>query len=276
MKGMNILVTLDTNYIHHLTVMLKSLAMNNRQEKDITVYIMSRDLTGRHVEEIRRQLREPRVQFVLCSMDPSFVQDAPTSKRYPLAIYDRLFAARYLPDSLDRILYLDPDLIVLKSLEELWNIPMDDNLYAAASHVGIIGDLFNSVRVGAEDVVRYYNSGVLLMNLQALREELDINRIINYIQAFGNSLLLPDQDILTGLYGKRILALNPYLYNMTERLLIRSAATQGSGVDLQWVCDHSCIVHYVGRNKPWKPGYRGKLGNLYGWYESMLDNNVQE
>lgn len=271
---MNILVTLDINYIHPLSVMLKSLAVNNRQTDDISVYIMSRDLTQLHLKEISQTLQEPRVRLLLCPMDQSPVEGAPTSKRYPLEIYDRLFACRYLPDSLDRILYLDPDLVVLNSLETLWNVSLDKYLYAAASHVGPVGRLFNSIRVGAEDVVPYYNSGVLLMNLEALRKEMDPQAILNYIQAFENALLLPDQDILTGVYGKRILPLDTFRYNMTERLLIRSSVTGGPETTVDWIAEHCNIVHYVGRNKPWKPHYHGKLGVFYRKYEKLLQGII--
>lgn len=267
---MDILVTIDANYIHPLTVMLKSLAVSNPAEESIAVYVMSRDLQEKHIDAIRHALSEPRVHLVLCRVDDPIIRDAPSSRRYPLTIYDRLFAAFYLPESLDRILYLDPDLVVIRALGRLWSLPFGDHLYAAASHLGKAGDLFNSVRVDAEKIVPYFNSGVLLMNLAALRKEQDPRKVVAYIANHWESLLLPDQDILTGLYGRRIIPIDPYIYNMTERLLTRAALNPQSQVNTQWVLANSCIVHYIGRNKPWKMHYHGKLGGLYTKYEQML------
>lgn len=269
-KDVDILVTIDANYIHPLTVMLKSLAVSNLNEESITVYVMSRDLTEKHIAIIRDAIREPRVRLSLCRVDEPIIHAAPSSRRYPLTIYDRLFAAFYLPESLDRILYLDPDLVVIRPLDQLWSLPLGNHLYAAASHLGKAGDIFNSVRVDAEKVVPYFNSGVLLMNLAALRAEQDPQKVVAYIANHWESLLLPDQDILTGLYGKRIIPIDPYIYNMTERLLTRAALRPQSEVNAQWVLENSCIVHYIGRNKPWKPHYHGKLGGLYTKYEQML------
>ena len=63
--------------------------------------------------------------------------------------------------------------------------------------------------------------------------------------------------MLSGLYGPRILPLDPLRYNMTERL----AALRGLEPD--WVRQNSVLIHYCGRNKPWKKHYAGRLGFFY-------------
>lgn len=266
---MNILVTVDENYLRPLIVMLKSLAVNN-PGKAIDVYVMSRSLKEEQLALAGQKLAEPAVHFFLIRVEQSLAEKAPVSSRYPLEIYDRLFAASYLPDRLHRILYLDPDLIVMRSLEDLWKLPMGDQMYAAASHVGKIGEAFNSARVDADQIVPYINTGVLLMNLDVLREEQEPDRILSYISSHKASLLLPDQDIIAALYGKRILKLDPYIYNMTERLLARAALTPDSDIDSDWVNKNTRIFHYIGRNKPWKPHYKGKMDCLYHTYDAMI------
>lgn len=266
---MNILVTVDENYLSPLTVMLKSLAANNA-DKPIDVYVMSRSVTNEQIEKVRESLAEPGMQFSLIRVEHSLADQAPTSSRYPLEIYDRLFAASYLPASLHRILYLDPDVIVMRPLKQLWELPMGDQMYAAASHVGKIGNALNSARVNAEEIVPYINTGVLLMNLDILRAEQVPDEILSYISSRKAFLLLPDQDIIAGLYGKRIIRLDPYIYNMTERLLKKAALTPESDINAEWVMENTCIFHYIGRNKPWKPHYAGQMRGLYEKYSSMV------
>ena len=60
--------------------------------------------------------------------------DAPITDRHPREMYFRRSAAKYLPESLDRILYLDPDIVVLGSVKELYETRLDGYYYAAASH----------------------------------------------------------------------------------------------------------------------------------------------
>lgn len=63
------------------------------------------------------------------------------------------------------------------------------------------------------------NSGVLLMNLAVLREKQQEEEIFSYIRTHEKALWLPDQDIISALYGDRILKIDPYVYNMTDKLL---------------------------------------------------------
>ena len=115
----------------------------------------------------------------------------------------------------------------------------------------------NELRLDMDERSPYINSGVLLMNLAQLRAEQREDEVFDYIQRHSSALLLPDQDVLSGLYGSRILPLDPLRYNMTERL----AALRG--LEIEWVRENSVLIHYCGRNKPWKKRYVGRLGFFY-------------
>ena len=69
-----------------------------------------------------------------------------------------------------------------------------------------------------DDDSPYINSGVMLMNLGLLRREQSTDEVYSYIEEHKGKLLLPDQDIISGLYGEKIMPLDPVKYNMTEKL----------------------------------------------------------
>lgn len=190
------------------------------------------------------------------------LDEAPTTARYPQEIYYRIFAAKYLPDTIDKILYLDPDLIVNGSLKELYNINLENYYFAAASHTGPLLRKFNEIRLDMDDDAPYINSGVMLMNLKRLREEQNYNDVFEFIEKRKMLLMLPDQDIISALYGSKILALDSFKYNMTERLY-RLHAPFEKDLDLDWVRKNSIIIHYCGKNKPWKDNYLGLLNVFY-------------
>lgn len=259
-EKMNILVTLDENYIPHLNVMLTSLIHSN-PDAFLSVYLLHTaideqaldstvDALGEHGTLIPVQIREIGLE------------GAPTTARYPKEIYYRIFAARYLPASVDRVLYLDPDLIVNGSLGELYALPMDGYYFAAASHNGPVMRKINELRLGMEEKAPYINSGVMLMNLELLRREQDYDEVFRFIDKYKHLLALPDQDIISGLYGGKILALDPLRYNMTEKLFRFHSVTERN-MDLDWVRAHSVIIHYCGKNKPWKSKYFGDLDLFY-------------
>ena len=148
-----------------------------------------------------------------------YFKQAPVSDRYPESIYYRLLAQNYLPKDLDKVLYLDADILCINDLQPLYELPLEDHLYAAASHSKLteVTTVINKVRLKNYESEGYFNSGVLLMNLTQLRQEVKEKEIAAFIQKNQLNLFLPDQDILNGLYGDRILGIPDQLYNYDVR-----------------------------------------------------------
>lgn len=258
---MELLMTLDRNYVPQLNVMLFS-ALHSDGAAYFDVYLLHDEgLSEADVAETRALLGQ-RGALHLIRVDESGLADAPTSDRYPRAIYYRIFAAKYLPDTLERVLYLDPDIVVRQSLRELYEMPMGTAFFAAATHIRGFLHRFNELRLDMDEDSPYINSGVMLMNLRALRAEQDMEAVFEYMEAHRGRLMLPDQDIISALYGQRILPLDPIRYNMTEKLYSRHRYN-GDGMTLEDVRRQSAVIHYCGRNKPWRPGYLGELNVFY-------------
>lgn len=253
---MNILVTLNRGYLYQLCVMLSSLAASN-PDTDFDVYVMNASLTDDDFKAVRQRIPAERFSLIDVKTGENEFADAPITDRYPREMYFRIFAAKYLPESLDRILYLDPDIVVLGSVAELYNTDLEGYYYAAASHVKEVMRMINKIRLGMDEEGPYINSGVMLMNLKLLRTCQSEDEVYDYIRQNEKLLILPDQDVLSGLYSDRIYPLEPLRYNMTERLMVYHLLTPEN------VRNISAIVHYIGRNKPWKDSYIGKLGVFY-------------
>ncbi|WP_296627104.1 glycosyltransferase family 8 protein [uncultured Negativibacillus sp.] len=268
----NVLVTLDRNYLKVLRTMLYSLSQSD-STGIFTVYVAHNSLTEDDFAALQAVL--PRTELIDVPLSEEMFQDAPISDRYPKEMYYRLFAAQYLPQELDRILYLDPDLVVINSLRSLYEIDFGDNLFAAASHIeSRTFKNFNRRRLHLSEQARYINSGVMMMNLSLLRTQQDPQQIYQFIEEHKNTLLLPDQDVVNALYADRTIFLDPLIYNLGEKYLrlknLHLPKEEKLGID--WVRQHTAIIHYYGRNKPWKEGYHGKLGVFYDFFTRELDN----
>lgn len=265
----HILVTLDRNYLKVLSVMLYSLSQSD-PEGVYTVYVVNNTLTEEDFASLSALLL--RTELVNVQVPEDLLQNAPVSDRYPTEMYYRLFAARYLPQQLERILYLDPDLVVLHSLRSLYQIDFDGKLFAAASHIEsrTFREL-NRRRLHLSEHAKYLNSGVMMMNLALLRKE-SPQTILDYIQSHKATLLLPDQDVLNALYADRTVPLDPLVYNLGEKYLRLKNLhlPPAEKLTLDWVRSNTAIVHYYGRNKPWKEHYRGSLGIFYHEWEQQL------
>ena len=259
-EKLNILVTLDRNYIPYLNVMLFSLLQSN-PDCNFDVYLLHSSLSDEDAASTVKVLGSSG-RLIMVNAGEERLEGAPTTARYPKEIYYRIFAAKYLPETLDRVLYLDPDVIVNGSVKELYRLPLDEYYFAAASHNGPLLRRVNGIRLDMDEDGLYINSGVLLMNLKRLRAEQDFEEVFQFVEKRRRFLVLPDQDIISSLYGSKIFALDPFRYNMTERLYMLHAPFE-KDLDLDWVRRHSVIIHYCGRNKPWKENYFGQLDVFY-------------
>ena len=269
---MNLLVTLDRNYLPPLRVMLGSLFLNNPGEV-FDIYVIGDGLTQEDLAGLSA-LCASRGTLHAVSLPESLFAQAPVVRYYSRAMYYRLLAAQLLPDTLDRVLYLDPDILVINPLRPLYEIALDGNLMAAATHSGLlsgISDPVNRLRLSNYEAEGYFNSGVLVMNLPLMRSQVRPEDIFTYAREHEDILILPDQDILNGLYGARILEVDDSLWNYDARKFDRYQLISQGEKDMDWVISHTAILHFCGKNKPWRHSYRGRFSALYKHYQHLIE-----
>ena len=259
---MNLLFAIDRNFRGHLCRCLHTIARNGGADR-YDAYILHSDLTQTDREDIRSRT-DSRITCIFIPVDAAIFDGFPTSARYPRQIYYRLAAPLLLPRHLERILYLDVDLVVINPLAPLYHMDFGGNFYIACSHTRKFLTRINQLRLGTGSGVPYINTGVMVINLPLLRKNLTIDRIRTTAQRRMHTFLLPDQDLLAILHGTRIQLADPLLYNLSDKLLTaHNARSRREKLDLAWVRKNAVIVHYCGRNKPWKADYTGILDVLY-------------
>lgn len=268
---MNILVTLDQNYLSHAQVMLFSLFLNNPGES-IDVYLICDDMDEHALEPLAALCEGAHARLHPIHVREDWFADAPTVRYYSRAMYYRLLAWQVLPQELDRILYLDPDILVIGPLCGLYGMDMGDHPFAAAVHKGII-DLsgpVNKLRLASYESDGYFNSGVLMMNLPAISRVVKPEDIFRYVHDNKAVLVLPDQDILNGLYGERILPIDETRYNYDVRRFREYLIASQGERDMDWVMRNTSILHFCGKRKPWNARI-GRFLTLYRHYAALQE-----
>lgn len=258
---LNLLFSLDRNYLDIFFGCLYSIIKNGGKHH-YHVYILHSDLKEPDVKQI--QTLFPMVRFSFLFVDPKLFEGFPQSDRYPLQIYYRLAAPLLIQEEIDRILYLDGDTIILNPLDELYNQDFEGNYIAACSHTGYILDSFNQIRLKMDEMVSYINSGVMLYNMPLVKKHFSIQKIQEFARANEYRLFLPDQDIITALYGHKIKELDFLKYNLGEKgLRHNNISPLKETISLNWIEKNTVIIHYYGKNKPWKENYYGYLDYFY-------------
>lgn len=258
---MNLLFCINPKFRPLLCQCLRSIVKNGGEER-YDAYILHSDLTDADMDAVR--VVSDRVSCRFLSVDAGDFDGFPESSRYPRQIYYRLAAPLLLPEELDRILYLDVDTLVINPLKELYTMDFQGNYYIACTHIREALTKLNDRRLNVPDGSPYVNTGVMVLNLPALRENLTMDEIRRTALQKIDSFWLPDQDLLTVLHGDKILLADTQKYNLSDRILnIYNANPKNPRHNLDWVRENTVVIHYCGKNRPWKPHYIGQLGVFY-------------
>ena len=263
---MNILLAINNNYVEQTITLLSSIKENHTRDK-INIFILNKDLKQKEKNKIKTCFNNTNIYIKFITNNDNEINNFPVlEKRYPVEIYFRLFATKYLPKNIDRILYMDVDTIVINPLEDFYNMDFDGNLFIGATHVNNFFKKFNQLRLKLPKNSDYINSGVLLMNIKQLRNVDIENDVKQYIKNNKGKLLLPDQDLLNALYGNRIKLVSYLKYNLGDKTIKQYNRFNKEKIDIDWIKKNTVIIHYYGRNKPWNKNYKGMLDSFYNYY----------
>ena len=273
----DILYCINHSYTGLLMTNLYSLKRSSGLGR-LDVHVIHRDLDETDMRRIRA-LEDGNTSISFIRFDAGLLKGSPTTSRYPLEIYFRLFAPILLEKNIDRILYLDVDIICINSLVELYNTDIEDYYFAGCTHTKRMLTRINAIRLGmgSDSKACYINTGVMLMNFSRLRSEWDPERIFAFIRDRGQTFVLPDQDIIMALYGSRIRLLDTLRYNLSDRILrLNNISMDSRRMSLDDVRRQTCLIHYCGRSKPWKEHYMGRLGVFYYETKRQLDEHLDQ
>ncbi|WP_290540629.1 glycosyltransferase [Alistipes sp.] len=238
-ERINLFVAFDESYAQHGCVMLVSMLENN-PDQAIDCYILTDGLS----EKSRGRLASVAGRHADCRLDFRVIDDAafrglklniPHISRHT---YYRYAIAELFPQ-VDKALYLDTDLVVQGSLEELWNMELGDFLCAGVCDRWI-ERIHYKPEIGFEQDELYINAGVLLLNLAAMRREKLFDRLCDTTRQMEDRIRFQDQDVINIVCRGRILEL-PDRFNFTTEH-VRDYPERSS---------EAVIVHYTGARKPW-------------------------
>ncbi len=260
--GIHIVFCVNNQYVPHLGAAMASVLQNN-PNTDFSFHILSADLT----EESKKQIWKLKTRFLRFDVDylvpPTalFQNLKLTIDHISIETYFRYVIADLLPD-VDKVLYLDADLIVAGDLMPLWQTPLTEGkkTYLAAG----VPDLWieklgykSSVGFQKEDV--YVNAGVLLLNLKKMREQSVSKQFFDMQEKWKNRICFQDQDIINlTLFGK--IKVIDSIYNFTSYHYRKEKSKRKQAV----------VFHFTGSKKPWTRHDTHALKKVYRTYEKIF------
>jgi lipopolysaccharide biosynthesis glycosyltransferase len=229
--------------------MLTSAVSNSRTP--LEVHVIHHGVEARNLEKLKAYLADQlKIKALYYEFDPEPYRHFRLDDHITLASYFRLFMTEILPGDLDRILYLDGDMVVRGDLTPLWTMNLGDALIGAAPDPFALEPSSNErLRLPSDHV--HFNAGVLVIDLSKWRQENLLPKFVAYVEANHANLRYHDQDALNAVLCGRHLPLD-YVWNFQART--EPAHFVGCRASPQqlaaWASDPR-VVHFTSTQKPW-------------------------
>lgn len=257
---MNIFISADDKYTYPAQVMLTSLLKNNGTQAH-TIYFMHRNTNQSNIEKLETIVKSFNSQFIPLRITSDNFKDFTATERFPIEIYFRLLIASLLPETEERALWLDVDLVVNNSLHDFYNQDFNGNAFVACRDV--YAREAHVKNLGLSDYSNYINSGVILFNLPLMRK-ITLNDYYDFFLKHEDAIEFPDQDILNCIFENHIKVLDGNNYNVQ----VLEWRFNCDDYDLNKVS----IVHFVGPLKPWVKTYTNPAAEIWDKYYALVFN----
>ena len=234
-------------------VVVTSVGINVTSD-DVMMYLLHNGLKDSTVKRLQKIADRYNVRLKFLEIDLEILKDCPTNDKIHysnIMMYARILLPSMLPN-LDKVIYLDCDLVVCKDLKSLWETDVNDVAVAMAPDLWY-QDKETLRRLGINN--KYLNSGVMVMNLDYWRKHDVQNRLLSYIIDKGNELIYNDQDALNVILDDERRQL-PVKYNVTPYHYHKNLENYPAKLreEIQKSRLDPVIFHYLGPVKPWSLG----------------------
>lgn len=213
-KVIPIFFSIDNSYAPFLAAALNSAAKNCSPDRQYKAIILHQELSHENIKKLSKLgTNNFAIEFFEMKNGLESITDRMSNRLrcdyFTLTIYFRLFIPTMFPQY-DKCIYIDSDVVVTGDLAELFDTDLSGNLIAACRDASVaevpelVKYMEEAVGIKSE---KYINSGVLLMNLKALREcEFD-KHFLNLLNTYHFDCIAPDQDYINAICDGKILYL---------------------------------------------------------------------
>lgn len=263
----NVCFSSDNNYVQHLTTAMASILKNLKSDSIIRFYILDGGISECNKKNILELSALKDFECIFYDMSKFDFSRFPMNRSYiSVATYYRLLILEILPKDIEKLIYLDCDIIVKDDLSKLYNIDISGYYAGVIEDEGSITQL-KRLLLPLEN--NYFNAGVIVFNLKELRKIDFLQKCFEFYELNKNEITLQDQDILNGVFSGRCKFL-PLRWNANGRLYrnndLERFYTLTDEINAK---NNPAIIHFTDIEKPWKKNCTHPLQNEYFKYKFL-------
>jgi lipopolysaccharide biosynthesis glycosyltransferase len=275
--NVSVVCAADQAYVVPLAATVRSAIERLGPERRLDLFVIDDGIRRSSRLRLRWSWSDPRVRVHWVPLDPTLLPRVPVSGHVSRATYLRLLLPAVLPESLARVIYLDSDVVVRRDLSELWDLPFEGRALlaaqdvvlpfidaevalpgwaAAAPYIVAARPVANYRELGLDPRAKYFNGGVLLVDLARWRHEGLVDELLRCLRENESHVRFWDQYVLNvvfhGRWGELDLRWN------RQSQIFRYPSWEASPFDREtWERARAdpWIAHFTSHEKPWHIGY---------------------
>ena len=270
----------DNRFADILGVSLVSLYENSKDMKDIFVYILDSGISAENKEKVLSTAHtygRTSLEFIEATDITKKLQIDVSVDRGSLSQYARLFVSSTLPDNLERVLYLDCDVLINKSIRELWNLDLHDKT------VGALMDAFSRYyrrNIDLEPDAIMFNSGVMLIDLVRWKRNKIEEKLLEFIVKKNGQIQQGDQGVLNAILSHDTYCFEPrfnsvtifYDFTYEELMIYRKPPKFYTKKQIKVAVEHPSIIHFTTSfmsKRAWMHGCHHRYVNQWLKYKQL-------
>lgn len=285
----------SNEYAYLLGISLLSLLENNRNIADIEIYVLEESISDENKEKLKAIGRQYNrtINFVNVSEKVREIMKAGVTEHHSdkgvsYVTYARLYLDMLVPDSIERVLYLDCDTLVVGDIIPLLNVRIDED-----KSIAMACDLcrmeYRKV-IGLDLQQKYYSAGIMVIDIRNWKAHKCRERIFEHIEQTGGKYPLVDQDLINVVLGGGEIATIGAQYNFLSQYFLYSyenclkvyhlnSSNYYNRADYEQARENPVIYHFSGGTlcRPWYCNSRHPLKECYNsyYYKSPWRDNAQ-
>ncbi|WP_069659966.1 glycosyltransferase family 8 protein [Arcticibacter eurypsychrophilus] len=215
-EKITVVTVCDNHYAVLLAALLKSIEVNYKADSAINLYIVEDGLIKQNKDKIIGSVSKDVFHIYwlkLSEIIPDKSNLPLDASSFPLNVYARLFIPHFISPLLEKVIYLDVDMIMEEDIQELWKIDLQDKVIGGVvDRSGVVsstwGGISNYKELGLSPDTKYFNSGLLILNPKKWRELNCTERILKCVNENKKYTNFPDQYGLNVVFADQWLQLD--------------------------------------------------------------------
>lgn len=279
---MHVAFSSDNNYANYLKIAILSLLDNNKIKKQINIHILDNGISDDNkkcLEGICNRFKSKINFYDLKEINKILKKN--NIEGISIASYSRLFLSELLDESIEKVIYMDVDSLILGELNYAYNLDMRDNLIAAVED--IVPFNFKEV-LSLNKSDRYVNAGFLVINLKEWRRVDFISKALKILKNYNGNKIHHDQGVINKICNGKIIYLAPKYNSMTPFYKLNyNAILKFYGLDSYYskeiineAIKKPIFIHFTPAfdTRPWEIGCNHPAVYKYYEYIKKCDLNI--